>query len=174
MKTTIKKLILAAIVSIILITEATAGTQQSATLSVGWKNKNQGTNACGTGLSKGFAGCAVCFDAYLENLLDAIAIAETNGRNIMGDQNQAAGIFQLHRCALLDVNRKYGTCYEWPRDALVPHHARNIAKLYLKICGYGKKPLEETVRRYNGGGKHWQSNAAGRYWLKVKTILSSL
>jgi hypothetical protein len=110
----------------------------------------------------------------LDDLVCAIAIAETNGRNIMGDQNRAAGIWQLHDIAVREVNRIYGTRYFWPQDALNPITARQIARCYLKICGYGKKPLEETVRRYNGGGKHWQSNAAGRYWEKIKAILFSL
>jgi hypothetical protein len=131
------------------------------------KKQNEKIGSCETGYDTD--------SANFVTLLNAIATVESqNNPNAMGDQNQAAGIFQLHRCALLDVNRKYRTTFSWPSDCLNPVTAQQIAKLYLVICGYGKKPLEETIRRYNGGGKHWQSNAAGRYWEKVKAILSSL
>lgn len=110
----------------------------------------------------------------LDVLVSAIAEVESgNNARAMGDQNRAAGCLQIYRCALLDVNSRFGTTYSWPSDCLNPITARQIAKLYLIICGLGKMSLEKTVRNYNGGSKGYKKKSTEHYWLKVKKILTT-
>lgn len=130
-------------------------------------NESKKTVACWKQSKLVYAKSAEYSAVSLDALVSAITIIESNGRtNIMGDQGKTAGCLQISRCALLDVNRRFGRTYSWPSDCLNEKTAWQIAKFYLVICGYGKRPLEETIRRYNAG-KHWQSDAAGRYFKKV-------
>jgi hypothetical protein len=136
-----------------------------------WSGNSQTTNACLTGYAPESAGYADSSSVSLNDLVSAIAVVESgNNPMAMGDQNQAAGTFQLHRCALLDVNRKYRTKYSWPSDCMNKTTARQITKLYLEILGYNKKSLEIVVRRYNAG-KYWKGQRAKEYWNKVKQAL---
>lgn len=169
---TIMKLTPAAIASAILITVATADTQQFATLSDGWRSKSQTINVCETGCNKGSVDYVAFSNAFLEKVIDAIAEVESSGRaNIMGDKGQAAGAWQLHKRTVCEVNRIYKTTYSWPTDCLDEKTARQIVRFYLIICGYKKKSLQETVRRFNGGYKYWQSEAARHFWKKVEKEL---
>lgn len=169
MRTT--KLIQAAIVSAILITEGNVGTQIYAESFAILSKPNQKKTALPLGCATDSKKFAVTSDA-LEKLIDAIAIVESNGHtNIMGDQNRAAGAWQLHRGAIEHTNQRCKTNYVWPQDALNPVMARQIAKSYLIICGYEKKSLEKTVRCYNGGSKGYKKKSTKKYWEKVKKKL---
>ncbi len=133
-----------------------------------WSNSQNQTNVCLTGYVLVSVAFADSSNASLDRIVDALIIAE-NSKGF-GDNGKAAGCLQIHRCALLDVNQRFKTNYVWPSDCLNIKTARQIAKKYLVICGYGKKSLEETIRRYNAG-KRWECPAAKRYYEKVMKAL---
>jgi len=130
------------------------------------------TNVSATGSRMG-CGKSVRFSSCsLEKLVDATAVVEgAKPTDRTGDQGRAVGAWQLHKCAVDHVNQRFKVFYSWPEDALDIYRAREIVKLYLRICGYAKYDLEEVARRYNGGNKRWRSPAAGRYWQKVRKQL---
>ncbi len=129
-----------------------------------WSNSQNQTNVCLTGYAPASVAYAASSNASLDKIIEVLIIAE-NSKGF-GDNGKAAGFLQIHRLALLDVNQRFKTNYVWPSDCLNAKTAREIAKKYLVICGYGKKSLEETIRRYNAG-KRWECPAAKRYYEKV-------
>lgn len=133
------------------------------------------TNASLIGLSADCGASANTSALLLERLIDAIAVVESNGRtNVMGDNGLAAGKWQLHKCAVLDVNKHYKTSYRWPKDCFDEIKARRIAKLYLILYAPPNATLEMLVRNFNGGPHGWKKKCTERYWRKVKAALVTL
>ena len=166
-----RKLTAARVTLIILLTLLSVNTCFATCLNAWKKTKNAiATSAIGSRSgyvkSAGFSRCS------LEKLVDAIAVVESgNNATAVGDRGRAAGILQIHHSVLLDVNRKYGTCYKWPGDAFNIHHARNICKLYLQIYCPANATLEKLSRCWNGGPKGYKKKSTEQYWKKIKQIL---
>jgi hypothetical protein len=141
-----------------------------------WSDQTQTTNAYLTGFAPVSVAYADSSSVSLDRIVDAIAIVESqNDTTAIGDNGRAVGAWQLHKCAVDHVNQRYKTTYSWPSDCLSKPVAREIVKKYLSIIlSYQmsrQMSLEEVVRRYNGGYKHWQSEAAGKYYEKVMKVL---
>jgi len=147
-----------------------------------WSKGRQPTNACLTGYASVSAVCADSSKYSLEEIVNAIAVAEgASDTDRAGDSGRAAGRYQLHEGAVLHVNQRFKTTYVWPRDALKPTTAQEIVKLYLIVLGYTYPEnmctkqyflnIEKCVRKYNGGYKYCHSRKAWKYWQRVKTAL---
>lgn len=93
----------------------------------------------------------------LHKIYDVIKYVETNNNpKAIGDNGKAYGIVQIHKIAVDDVNRIYGTRYRH-EDAFEENCAREIFELYLLagiekfIKKYNKYPTEkDLVRMWNG------------------------
>lgn len=115
-------------------------------------------------------------------LLDAIAIVESNNNpNARGDFRRgvpmAIGAYQLWKIYVDDVNRIYGTEYDY-EDRWDAAKSREMVRLYL--VHYGKrysrltgKPctLEVLARIHNGGPNGFRKEATKSYWKKVQKVL---
>jgi len=94
----------------------------------------------------------------LLDIYDTITIVETNKKpDAIGDNGKAWGIAQIHKIAIDDVNRIYGTSYAHA-DAFDETCAEEIFILYISagISRFAKKykrlPTElEIARMWNGG-----------------------
>ena len=122
----------------------------------------------------------------LLRLLSAIAVVESNSTDSkVGDHGDAIGRYQIHSSVVVDVNRHYGTSYNWVQmtDPVV---AEWVAILYLRIYTYPylvvddgslygtlrNATLEDAARIWNGGPDGWKEKATEKYWTKVHTELA--
>lgn len=113
-------------------------------------------------------------DLDLQQTFEGIKYIETKNDTLaIGDNGRAWGIVQIHKIAVDDVNRIYGTWYDH-EDAFDPVCAQEIFELYL-MAGikrfkkrYGKEPTEQdVVRMWNGGIYHgYKKRATLIYWRK--------
>jgi hypothetical protein len=64
-------------------------------------------------------------------LLFALMVVESNGDcSAVGDDGKALGCLQIHACVVEDVNRIYGTSYDWHVDSKYQSSSCKIAKKY--------------------------------------------
>jgi len=115
----------------------------------------------------------------LETIIPILIQIESGGDpNALGDFDshdvpQAAGILQIHKICVRDVNRIYDTTYT-SQDRFSVEKSINICKLYLLHYGnenrLGHKPTPEDLARiWNGGPNGWKKKSTLPYWEKCKT-----
>ncbi len=109
-------------------------------------------------------------------MYDVIKDIETNNNPLaIGDGGKAYGVVQIHKIAVDDVNRIYGTSYTH-EDSFDISCAEEIFYLYLQagIRRYTKKhrraPTEEqVVRMWNGGiYKGYKKSSTIKYYRKYE------
>lgn len=98
----------------------------------------------------------------------------------IGDDGKALGILQIHKVAIDDVNRIYGTSYKHS-DAFTVKCAEEIFELYVT---YWTKKLEERegrkatnkdiVRIWNGGPKGYRKGSTQWYLKKYLKVRKNL
>lgn len=111
-------------------------------------------------------------------LLDAIATVESNNvSEVVGDDGQAVGAYQLHRIYVDDVNRIAKAEYRHAdrNDAV---KSREMVTIYLahwgaRYAAFMNKPAtaEVLARIHNGGPYGWNKIHTKKYWNKVKLEL---
>lgn len=112
----------------------------------------------------------------LSEMFEGIKYIESrNDPTAIGDNGKAYGIAQIHKIAVDDVNRMYGTSYTH-EDAFNENCAEEIFHLYIsagierftKI--YNRPPTEgEIVRMWNGGiYKGYRIKATIKYYRKYE------
>lgn len=110
----------------------------------------------------------------------AIAIIESSmDPSAIGDNGRSYGIYQIQEIYIEDVNRIYGTDYEWPRDAIDQQKATSIVTLYLSHYGSAKrlgKPatMEQLARIHNGGPNGHLKKSTEKYADKFFDALEAL
>jgi hypothetical protein len=112
-------------------------------------------------------------------LLFALMMVESNGDcSAVGDDGKALGCLQIHACVVEDVNRIYGTSYDWHVDSKYQSSSCKIAKKYLVYYGAhreGRTGLKATYEAYariwNGGPKGNTKSKTDNYWNKVKAVI---
>lgn len=114
-------------------------------------------------------------DNLLIILIPLLIQVESSGNpDAVGDGGKAVGVLQIHKIAVDDVNRIYGTEYTY-QDRSDPVKSRRIAGLYLTHWGkhYEQKTgqkatLEVLSRIWNGGPNGYKKPATIPYWNKVQ------
>jgi len=119
-----------------------------------------------------------------KTLILALAIVESGlNPQAIGDDGQAVGLLQIHKCVVQDVNNFYRARYE-PDDRFNPEKSKIICYYYLKYWGevYKKKTGKQPDARiyaqiWNGGPYAWRKNdpvvkkRLATYWEKVNNQL---
>jgi len=106
------------------------------------------------------------------DLLDAIEWVESGGdSNVVGDNGNAVGSFQIWKIYVRDVNRilgydKYTYEDRWDKDK-----SREMVTVYLNNYG---GTFEEMARKHNGGPGGHKKEATKQYWIKVRNYLDNL
>jgi len=109
----------------------------------------------------------------IETLIAALIVVESSGNDfVVGDSGKAVGCLQIHACVIADVNRVYGTTYQWPESCYSRETSKEICRMYLKhYCTakrIGRTPtMEDMSRAWNGGPNGWKKKATEKYWKKV-------
>lgn len=119
----------------------------------------------------------------LSDIRTVLKHVETNNRpKAVGDNGKALGVLQIHKAAIIDVNRHYGTTYTH-QDALQVNCAEEIFDLYIglgikrfkKSNGCRSPTEEQIVRFWNGGiySGHKRPTTIKYYkrYLKFKKLL---
>ena len=93
----------------------------------------------------------------LELVLNIIYEKEGGKSKFIGDSGKAFGSYQIHDCAVKDVNKRFKTNFRH-KDMFNDVKAREVAKLYLKIGrdyfvkNRKREPtINEYLRMHNGG-----------------------
>lgn len=119
---------------------------------------------------------AVSFTAGAETLdetMDILKYVESeHNPEAIGDDGKAYGILQIHKVAVDDVNRVYGTSYTH-EDAFDIQKSEEIFELYIKhwaakICDReGREATtEDIVRIWNGGPRGYLKGSTEWYLKK--------
>ena len=100
-------------------------------------------------------------------------VESSNGLNIVGDEEEAIGVYQLHKIYVEDVNRIYGTTYSY-NDRWDKNKSHEIVVLYLK---HYRKVFERKYKRpitvielaaiHNGGPYGYKNKKAKEYGRRV-------
>jgi len=108
----------------------------------------------------------------LTPIRDVLKECETNNNPTeVGDGGRAKGVLQIHKGAISDVNRRFGTSYTHD-EMFVEECAEEVFELYMIIgqeyfCKrYGRDMTEEdVVRGWNGGIYNgWRNKRTLKYW----------
>lgn len=104
-----------------------------------------------------------------EVLITALILVESGGNDFArGDNGDAIGCLQIHKEVVDDVNRIYGTTYQWPESCYDRVSSVRICRLYLQHYA-PKRATEKTISRiWNGGPKGHKKEATLKYWKRVK------
>jgi len=112
------------------------------------------------------------FFAMSTNLLLALLLAiskvEGNPSGKDTDKGYTTGPLCISRDAMTDVNRKYGTSFQWA-DMRDRRKAEQVFFLYAKR--WNSRTPEEVARRWNGGPEGMKKKSTLSYWKKVKREL---
>jgi len=115
----------------------------------------------------------------IDKLIPALIQVESGGNpNAVGDNGEAVGILQIHKCVVDDVD-------SWHRPSMYGEGSRWSPESSISICieylSYYKhkyevktlKPatFEVLARIWNGGPNGWKKKSTKSYWLKVKAKL---
>jgi len=90
---------------------------------------------------------SICTNTLIATLL----LFESPRGEVYHDNGRAVGRYAQKSIMIRDVNRLWGTNYQWPRDSLCDETARKIALLYIEA--YRKKGDRPAYwyQRYRGG-----------------------
>ncbi len=114
----------------------------------------------------------------LPRIYNKIKIVESNGNpRAIGDGGKAFGEAQIHKIAVEDVNRLYGTNYTH-EDSFDKICSKEIFSLYLSagidiFCKkFGRDPSEEeVVRMWNGSiYSGYKKKSTIKYYMKYKEL----
>jgi len=104
-------------------------------------------------------------------------IESGNYHMAVGDNGEAIGVLQIHKCVVDDVNRVYGKNFSYD-DRMYVSASKLICLLYIGYWGrkyyenYGKEPTMETYAKiWNAGPRGYEKQKAEKYWEKVKELL---
>ena len=89
-----------------------------------------------------------------------------NGTRLYNPDEEAYGVLQIRRGALLDVNEYAGTNYTL--QDMYSSQALSAWALYQYCKRYHASTPEWMARLWAGGPKGRYSDAAGRYWLDIQ------
>jgi len=108
-----------------------------------------------------------------EFLIEILIEVESEGKNFIGDQGRAFGCLQIHECAIVDVNRHFGTDYEHLQVLHNSVLSKEICRKYWDIYASKDASYEELARLWNGG-PGWRNDPKTMvYWDKVKRVIES-
>lgn len=114
------------------------------------------------------------FEGVIQPLIEALMSIESNyNPNAVGDGGKAVGILQIHPICVDDVNRIYGTSFEYT-DRLDINRSYRICYLYLNHWGkHYEQSTNQLISPYilaqiwNGGAKGWSKTSTRPYAVKV-------
>ena len=107
-----------------------------------------------------------------EMLLTALIAVESGGNDLArGDSGDAIGCLQIHKEVIDDVNRIYGTTYEWPQSCYNRETSKEICRLYLKHYAPKRATARMISRIWNGGPKGHKKQSTLKYWKRVKMVM---
>lgn len=112
--------------------------------------------------------------AGIDDLLDAIALVESNNRaNAVGDGGSAVGAYQIRPIFLRDVNRILGWSKYELADRFDPEKSRAMARVYLNNYG-ARRTLIEMAHQYNGGPRGHLKRATEPFAVKIQAAMSAV
>jgi hypothetical protein len=100
-------------------------------------------------------------------LLDAIRMVESGGRDVVGDNGAAIGPYQIHRACwqdAVDFDKSIGGTY---KDCHKEGYARKICAAYLRRYGKGHSAIE-MANIWNAGPKGWKRGDDSPYARKIR------
>jgi len=106
-------------------------------------------------------------------LLSAVAMVESSNDPLKNNSKEnAVGLLQIRRLAMIDLNQHYGTNYALA-DFYNPKLARWAFVHYTSL--YGAATFEDRCRCWNSGSK-WKrkKHLTDGYWRKVQRELAKL
>ncbi len=107
-----------------------------------------------------------------EDLLDAIEWVESKrDANVIGDNENAVGSFQIWNIYVDDCNRLLGRHEFATEDRRCPTKSRQMVRVYLEHYG---GTFEEMARKHNGGPQGHLKESTKPYWEKVKARLAAV
>jgi hypothetical protein len=106
----------------------------------------------------------------MELVLNIIYEKEGGRSRYVGDSGRAFGSYQIHACAVKDVNKRFKTKYRH-KDMFNDVKAREVARMYLKIGrdyfvrNRKREPtINEYLRMHNGGCFNgWNNTRTKKY-----------
>mgnify|MGYP002635135330 CR=1 FL=1 len=107
----------------------------------------------------------------LDTLLQAIIQVETKGKNISGDNGAAAGILQIHKIQVDEVNRIAKLMGKKERFSYKDRWNEEKSKqMFFITVEYWHEDLEfeKIARCWNGGPTGHRKKATLHYWKKVQ------
>jgi len=121
-------------------------------------------------------GTTLTFEQELEPLLGAIIQVETRGENISGDNGAAAGILQIHKIQVDEVNRILKLENKPERFTYKDRWNQKKSKeMFFITTKYWNEEdnyeFENVARCWNGGPTGDQKKATLNYWKKVQIEL---
>ncbi len=112
-------------------------------------------------------------------LIPILMIIESGGNcEKVGDNGQAIGCLQIHKCIIDDLNCLTGYKIYNYEDRWDKEKSIMMCRVYLEY--YGRKYEKETGKKatmkvlsalWNGGPHGWKKKSTEKYWMKVKTEL---
>ena len=111
-------------------------------------------------------------EQFIARLIICLIAIESGGQNISGDNGAAAGILQIHKIFVDDVNRILGKDKYTYDDRWNEAKSREMVTIWFRH--YSKHwSQEKCIRWYNAGG-NWQCEAAERYYKKVQRLMKGV
>ena len=113
-------------------------------------------------------------------LLSALIQVESGGNPRAHNKvEDAAGVLQIRRIFVDDLNRIYRPPYYTYKDRWDSAKSKEMATKYLVHYGtmrrLGRKPTQEDFARiFNGGPNGWKKDSTKKYWVKVEKELKQL
>jgi len=115
----------------------------------------------------------------LDPLLEAIIQVETRGKNISGDNGAAAGILQIHKIQVDEVNRILKLENEPERFTYQDRWDQEKSKeMFFITTKYWNREdnyeFENVARCWNGGPTGDEKRSTKHYWDKVQIELKAI
>jgi len=110
------------------------------------------------------------------SLIPALIQVESGGNErAFNKREDSAGVLQIQRVVVTDVNRIYGTHYTY-HDRFDKDKSREICLKYLQHYGtekrLGHKPTQQDFARiWNSGPNGWRKDSSLKYWVKVRPLI---
>ncbi len=95
----------------------------------------------------------------------ALGQVESGGNSVaVGDGGKARGIYQIWKIYVDDVNRIYGTCFDWENDAFDVEMSKIIVTAYLTYWRHDPQGKCDKVENWGhlavlhnmGGPEYWR------------------
>jgi len=113
-------------------------------------------------------------------LLAALIQVESSGDPLAYNKAEdAAGVLQIRRIFVDDINRIYGPPFYTYEDRWGTEKSKDMVQKYIRHYGterrLGRRPTNEDFARImNGGPNGWRKQSTEKYWVRVQKKIEQL